>query len=717
MSPPRRRSARLASSTPKPKATPELDSLAERDESPLRGAPQSLDNALMSPMPAPATPKSSAIKPPHEEMHPSHAHRSTAEEPSSALRLGFTDIKNPNSPRTAAQMTPSRGAPSSAQFNFQFSRQAAAESQLSDEAQRMMDELREKASRFKAELVAQREAEGGNIGERKIAKPRGKSGRFSAAHMAEFKKMDSIEGHASAWRAQDGRFTPVVHELKRSPSKNSINATPVSQKRGLKRSPSKANLDVPATPTQPAQPSLKRTISKANLGQDSTPVKKAPLGTTPRKIAQPVSREFSQPMSAAKRVKKREHDDAATSRPISRDGSSLPRPKSSVVETSGTLSRLMSPTKASAAHTSATSASASSSPNKPTITLVKSTSSNNLNALNKAPTTSSAMSPSRAAEFKRRIISPGRLQRVTSLLRRNKANGESETTAIPGPRNLTTQTPNPPRVDKALPPVPLTTPRRKLTKHVSFTPETFNKVSGQETPSPKKSVPSKFETWRSKGPVPYPALDGILKKSTTDDVSYPDLSSFKSPLQSSKPLAELAAPESTPGRFTFRSDHTIKFGGAPAKGFGPSAGQSSVRHVRGSIMPTVNMPGNFPEPSSPTSHPDKENKENEEPAVKITGVPHGMANKKRHRPTWNEEAEEEAEERATKKRKNEHVPEGQAVVAPRMTAAVATPTKSVKRLQSARSVSRTPGSPSPTKRSGGLSLSRLNMLARPKNRV
>ena len=575
----------------------------------------------------------------------------------------------------------------------------------------MMDELREKASRFKAELVAQREAEGGGLGDRKIAKPRGKSGRFSAAHMAEFKKMDSIEGHASAWRAQDGRFAPVVHELKRSPSKNSINATPVSQKRGLKRSPSKANLDVPATPTQPAQPSLKRTISKANLGLDSTPVQKTPLGTTPRKIAQPVTRELPQPMSAAKRVKKREQDDAATSRPISRDGSSLPRPKSSGVDTSANLSRLMSPTKASAAHTSLTSTS------KPTITLVKSTSSSNLHASTKSPSTSSIVSTSRAAEFKRRIISPGRLQRVTSLLRRNKVNGESETTAIPGPATLTAQTPNPPRVDKALPPVPLTTPRRKLTKHVSFTPETFGKISGQETPSPKKSVPSKFGSWRSKGPVPYPALDGILKKSTTDEVSYPDLSTFKSPLQASKPLTEIAAPESAPGRFTFRSDHTIKFGGAPARGFGPSAGQSSVRHVRGSIMPTVNMPGNFPEPSSPTTQPDRENKENEEPAVKITGVPHGMTNKKRHRPTWNEEEVEEADERATKKRKNEHAPEGQAVVAPRMTAAVATPTRSVKKLQTARSVSRTPGSPSPTKRSGGLSLSRLNMLARPKNRV
>ncbi|KAK0389185.1 hypothetical protein NLU13_2760 [Sarocladium strictum] len=699
MSPPRRRSARLASATPKPKASLGLDSLAERDESPSKSVAQSTEATLLSPQPVPTTPKSSAIKPPHEEMHPSHVHRSTADEPSSALRLGFTDIKNPNSPRTAAQMTPSKVALPPTQFNFQLSRQVVAESQLSDEAQRMMEELREKASRFKAELVAQREADA-NIGERKIAKPKGKSGRFSAAHMAEFKKMDSIEGHASAWRAQDGRFTPVVQELKRSPSKTNLDGTA----RGLKRSPSKANLDVPTV--TPIKHSLKRTISKANLhdSAEPTPVDKTPLGTTPRKTA-PI-RDLGAPVSAAKRVKKREHDDATSSRPVSRDGSSLPRPKANGVEAPSNLSRLMSPTKASAAHSACT--------NKPTITLVKSTSSSNLRAIDPPSTTITAASPSRTAELKRRIISPGRLQRVTSLLRRNKTEGENTNTAIPGPTAYAAQTPNPPRVDKSLPPVPLTTPRRKLTKHVSFTPETFGKSPGQETPSPKKSMPSKFGSWREKGPVHYPALDSILKKSTSDEISYPDLSTFKSPLQEIKPPAGASGLESTPGRFTFRSDHTIKFGGAPAKGFGASAGQASVRHVRGSIMPTVNMPGNFPEPSSPTSN--KENKEPEEPLLKITGVPHGMTNKKRHRPTWNEEeAEEEEAKRAAKKRKNEHAPEGQAVVAPRL--AVATPSRSVKKLQAIRSVSRTPGSPSPTKRNGGLSLSRLNMLARPKNRV
>lgn len=647
-------------------------------------------------------------------MHPSHVHKSMADEPSSALRLGFADIKAPEATPSGPQMTPSKFSCSSAQFTFDFTRHAVAESQLSDEAQRLMDDLRERASRIKADLVAQRQAEGQN-GERKIATAKGKSGRFSAAHMAEFKKMDSIEGHASAWRAQDGRFTPVVAELKRSPSKNNLEASPTPLKRGIKRSPSKADLDAPIT--TPLKSSLKRTISRANLEepQITTPGKRTPLGTTPRKAGPPPFNETPGPMSAAKRVKKREQDDATSSRPVSRDGSSLPRPKSSAVDlrdtnrTHATLSRLASPTKASMAH--------SASQLKPTITLVKSASNANLGNLAKSPSVTSLASTSRAAELGRRIISPNRLQRVTSLLRKkNKATGEADNTAIPKPAITTSQTPNPPRYDKALPPVPLTTPRRKLSKHVSFTPDTIGFSAGDKSPSPAKSVSSRLTSWRANKAVQYPALDGILKKSTSsDDVSYPDLSVFKSPVGSTSKTSQ-KPPDSVPGAFTFRSDHTIEFNGASAKGFGASPGQASVRHVRGSIMPTMNMPGNFPEPASPTSHPNKENSAPAEPFGQMKVVPHGMTNKKRHRPTWDEdEMEQEMEERAAKKRKNEVPPEGQAVVAPRR--AVATPSRSARKMPPGRAVSRTPGSASPTKKSSGLSLSRLNMLARPKNRV
>ncbi len=93
-------------------------------------------------------------------------------------------------------------------------------------------------------------------------------------------------------------------------------------------------------------------------------------------------------------------------------------------------------------------------------------------------------------------------------------------------------------------------------------------------------------------------------------------------------------------------------------------------------------------------------------------------NKKRHRVSEDEEeAEREAEERAAKKRKNDPVPEGDALLAPRLTGAgrsqlgPATPKKPSQIVGF--SASRTP---SPVKKRPVLSLSRLNMLARPKLR-
>jgi hypothetical protein len=60
---------------------------------------------------------------------------------------------------------------------------------------------------------------GVNTRRRKIAKPTGKAGRFSDIHMAEFKKMDSIANHASSFRAQPEFAQPTSQSLKRSGSR------------------------------------------------------------------------------------------------------------------------------------------------------------------------------------------------------------------------------------------------------------------------------------------------------------------------------------------------------------------------------------------------------------------------------------------------------------------------------------------------------------------
>ncbi|KAH7170229.1 hypothetical protein EDB81DRAFT_876270 [Dactylonectria macrodidyma] len=738
---PRRRSARLASaSSVKAKAVaPSLVSLTEYAESPERLPQMRRDAAPSSPMLAPSTPASSAVKPPHDEMHPSKAHQ-TMGQPSSALRLGFTDIKptGRGGSRIGNPSTPSKVGVQSSPFTFRVAREAA-ETELSSDAQRLMDELREEAAKIKAEMVAQRDAEGAGADaqDRKIAKPKGKSGRFSAAHLAEFKKMDSIEGHASAWRAQNGRFTPVVSSLKRSPSKANLETTPTpSVNRGLKRSPSKANLDVtptsqvksglhrspsktnldPATPTTPRiKPSLKRKSSRANLQdyqQSPSPKKNAPPPSMTRppgfvNVEQRVER--IEQRVTSKRLKHHLEDDASTGRPISRDGTSIPRPKSSgngstqgAPPASG-LARLMSPTKAALSHHAAQG--------KATISLVKQPSKTDLGrGLTKSTSLQTLTSPAKPATPRARVISPGRFERVKSILRGQRTASGNAQTAIPHP--FRSQAPGPAKIEKALPPIPLTTPRRKVTKHVAFTPEVTRIVTEQGSPSPQKTIP-KSQPLRTLEEDQYPALDGVLAKAQSSDVVYPDLSGFR-PLPEPPVKHSGFKPPSVPGAFTFRSDHTIEFADAPAAGFGASPGQSSIRQVRQSIKPAAAMPGSFPGLTSPSSHPNKENKA---PATKVLfGAPHGMSNKKRHRASWDEEeTEKEDADRAAKKRKNQHVPEGEALLAPRLVGS--TPMSSAKKMQASRVVSATPGSASPTKKRGIISMSRLNMLARPKKRV
>jgi hypothetical protein len=163
------------------------------------------------------------------EMHPGLVHHSTAKAPDSGLKLGFVDIPaQPPHSLASAQNTPSKARShtpaklSSATFDFKF----GSDSQLSTEAQKLMDNVREEAARIKAQMLEERktqlekdaEAEAA-FGGRKIAKPKGKAGRFSDVHMAQFKKMDSIANHPSAYRSRPGFAQPTAQSLKRSPSK------------------------------------------------------------------------------------------------------------------------------------------------------------------------------------------------------------------------------------------------------------------------------------------------------------------------------------------------------------------------------------------------------------------------------------------------------------------------------------------------------------------
>jgi hypothetical protein len=171
--------------------------------------------------------------------------------------------------------------------------------------------------------------------QRKKAEAKGKMARFSDVHMKQFKNMDSIANHASAFRADPTRFKPIVgqslktshskpdqakpeaNRLKRTQSKTDLAESSTKAAGGLKRTQSKADLTessskIPATP-------LKRTQSKMDLAGSSLPRSQSTARLAPpARSGRPVSREGDGDHNpAAKRIKRTESDDASTTRPAS----------------------------------------------------------------------------------------------------------------------------------------------------------------------------------------------------------------------------------------------------------------------------------------------------------------------------------------------------------------------------------------------------------------
>lgn len=268
-----------------------------------------------------------APRPPMGEMHPSKVHQSTTKQADSGMLLGFNPVKkdaNGNIVKdSVVQNTPTkaRASPSSQYgtpgFEFKF---ASQESQLSDEAKKLMENLRSDAAHIKSQIIQENQdkpaEEARDRDQRRIAMPKGIASRFSDAHMAQFKKMDSIANHPSAFRATPGRFQPVVE---------------ANGSKTLKRTKSKARLDEPES-------------------QNTSPSKPSPAPA----------------VSGAKRVKQGKTDDASTRRPASGESSqAAPAPAAAAATPkraiqpprarSSVRSSIMTPTKASMAR--ATSAS------------------------------------------------------------------------------------------------------------------------------------------------------------------------------------------------------------------------------------------------------------------------------------------------------------------------------------------------------------------------
>lgn len=512
-------------------------------------------------------------------------------------------------------------------FDFSFER---PESDLSVEAQKIMDSVREEAAKIKAQLVEERSKQEHKDGEadqlygvggRKIAKPKGKSGRYSDVHKQEFKKMDSIAGHASVWKA-----------------KVETNAS------SLKRSPSKAELDEPFG-------HLPRSKSFKNFGQHT-------------------SSDRLENTSPGKRAKQSRHDDTSSARPVSQDTDSelesSHKTSAKVQPQSGLPSAVTTPTKASLARSVS-------------VKTMKTSMIPSLSRSASSKTLGSPVAPKTEGSNKY-LHSLSRFGSMKSILHRSQPKYSNDPTKVaagthlPLPQGKTD-------LEKDLPSLPSTPSvslhRSPTTKRVVFTPSTKSQHDlAANSPSLSK-IPTPFPKYQSHA-------SGETSKNS-DPISYPDLGNSPNITTRTK-----IPKSSTPGDFTFRSEKTMDFITASPINF--TSPGSTIRHVRPSGI------------STPL------------PAFKsLPSIPHGMSNKKRRRAESDTEAEDEEnvdpmavgeanddQPKAKKQRMN---------LSQEMAASDVSP---LKRRAAGSRIPKLGGA----KEKGriGISLGRLNMLAKPKER-
>lgn len=520
----------------------------------------------------------------------------------------------------------------SAAFDFSFER---PETDLSAEAQKIMDSVREEAAKIKAQMMEERSKQDSKDGEtnqlygvggRKINKPKGKSGRYSDIHKQEFKRMDSIVNHASTW-------------------KNKIQANSSS----LKRSPSKAGLDQPEKP-------LQKSKSFRSFGLNEPP-------------------ERLENTSPGKRVKQSHGDDISAARPVSRDTNlSVQTTPAKAPPQQSLPSAVTTPTKASLARSAS----------------VKSMKTSMIPSISRSASAKTLSYPAmpKTEGSNKYLSSLSRFGNMKSILHRSQPKFSNDPakiaagTHLPCPQgkidleNDLTNVPGTP--SKA--PAP-------IVKHVNFTLTPSGKSRNDLR---EKSSPSKIPTPSTQPPGQPEISTSPPINTDTNPISYPNIAN--SPNITTRTKLPKAA---EPGDFTFRAEKTINF--SPSKPTTVTSPGSTIRHVRPSGLST-HVP-NFDS---------------------LPAIPHGMPNKKRSRPEPDSEGEEEENvdpmDTDQANLEDEHRAKKQ-----RMSAS---PVRSLGVQQSPlkKRLGGTTGNRIPkvggTKEKGrkGLSLGRLNMLARPKER-
>lgn len=589
-------------------ASNKLSSLLEREETPPTAVASSLDSVI--------SPRRSSTK---------------INAMPGAFQQDDSEIKTPqpnDAPVNTAGCSLPKGTPLHSDFKW-----SRPDTILSPEAQKIMNSVREEASRIKAKMQAEKEQQETIDGDanqlltavgRKIAKSKGKSGRYSDVHKQEFNKMESITGHISAWK---NKF-------------------------------------------QTGSTSLKRSVSKAAFNTSSDSV---------------TSEDRIDYTASGKRVKQNYEDDTSSARPVSSHSRTEKTSKSNIpglVRSKSVLPSVMTtPTKASLAR--ATSVKRSQSTTKiPTFGRSKSFK-------------DVMSSPVPATKGNHKYLSS--LGHVKSILHKPQPKYSDDPIKVAGGTHL----PRPSSkicLDKDLPSLPGTPlhngiSRSPSSKRVGFTPTTkATHDLAAASPSPSK-IPALHFLNSSKEAAKSP--EGIMYAQIAAASPSPSkilaLHTLKHVQEATNPIGNVAYPplrgplNSNAARasdFTFQSVKTARFGPATSGLTSPT-----IRQVRPSGIAT---------PLAPFES--------------VPAIPHGLSNKKRHRDNDDDEQEnvpprgEHAEGTMNKKRKTGAVPRSEKQAEPSMAEKRKATGKASK-----------PGDPK-AKSKGMLSLSRLNMLARPKER-
>ena len=490
-------------------------------------------------------------------MHPGKVHPSTTGKleaclANRAMDLGIktTPTGNKQSIATMMQQTPTKtqgslsSRLSSPGFDFSF---AGSDSSLSNETQAIMNSVRKEAARIKSQMTPVAEkpesSEGethqaGGIAGRRIATPKGKSGRYSDAHKAEFRRMDSIADHASVWKTQ------------LQPSGTS-----------LKRSNSKANLDEPPQP----KPLVKTTSFKSlNMYNDLNDLRDR---------------------THSKRVKQNRDEDAPKA---AAPQSSVPTGSTAYLATK-LPSAITTPTKASLARSASTKhLSASKIPSLPRT--------------QSSYTLGSPVAP-RTEGRSRYLPSLSKMTPLKSILQRRENKLAQVAATLPSKQHA--------QKDQPASHIPQRTP---TAKQVNFTSSTKERHALQE-------IPSTPTTPKGEGnaPITYPKLASVDSPNVTQRA----IRTPRAP--SSAPAKALSRPSTA---FTFTGDNRCADPTKPQFGFGfasPVPGAPKTPMTIRTVRPSGVVTSTIPSFSSNTSlDPFKI------PGA-FPAIAHGMSNKKRRR--------------------------------------------------------------------------------------